>query len=322
MPQVNPNISVVAPCYNEGPVVRIFYDRVVRVLAGFPGQHQIVLVDDGSSDDTWNHIQTLHSADPRVCGVRLSRNFGHQPALSAGFDAATGDVVFVLDADLQDPPELLEAMLQRWRAGAMVVYGQRRKRRDTGFIKRVCYVTFYRILAWLSDYPIPLDTGDFRLMDRRVVEVVRSMPEHQRFLRGMISWVGFRQEALAYDRDGRIGGEPKYTFQKLFQLATDGIMSFSIKPLRVAIWLASAAALGALALMGYVLFALFIMKSAPQGWTSLMVVVLLTSSAQLLVLGIVGEYLGRVFLQGKNRPMYVVGETLGTAQNPGQLHGR
>ena len=303
-------ISVVAPCYNEGEVVRLFCQRMLSVLSQIPGEHEIILVDDGSSDATWDIICDESSKNRVVSGIRLSRNHGHQLAITAGLNAADGEYILTIDADLQDPPELLPEMLKICQQGANVCFGQRRSRKGTPLLKKLSYLLFYRVLSLLADCEIQLDSGDFRLFDRRVLEILRSMPEQHRFLRGMISWMGFDQRPLIYDRDARAGGEPKYTFRKLLNLAIDGIMSFSIKPLRLGIFLSIACAIGALGMIVYLVFGALFIQSAPKGWSSLMIVILLCSSANLLMLGILGEYLGRIFLQTKDRPMVLIRSTV------------
>jgi len=308
----NVTVSVVSPFFNEENGISIYKERVEAAVRNITDAYQIVAVDDGSSDHTWDILSKIAAADHKWTVVRLSRNFGHQIALTAGLDHARGQVVFIIDGDLQDPPELLGPMLERWQNGTDVVFGQRRTRKGVSLFKKAAYLLFYRILQKVSDFPIPLDTGDFRLIDHKVLDTIRRMPEQQRFLRGMISWVGFKQEAVPYDRDARAAGEAKYTFNKLIGLAVDGVMSFSIKPLRFAIYLASTAAFMALALIAWVLVGAFLFGSAPQGWTSVMLIILLTSSAQLLVLGITGEYLGKLFVQAKDRPLYLVWEAMNT----------
>jgi dolichol-phosphate mannosyltransferase len=242
----------------------------------------------------------------------LVRNFGHQQALSAGLRACRGKMVMLIDADLQDPPELLAEMLvAAQRDGAEIVYGQRRTRDGVSFVLNACYKSFYKLLGWLSGTEIPPDTGDFRLVSRRVVDCVNAMPEQQRFLRGMFSWTGFRQVALPYDRKARAAGAPAYTWRKLFALAADGIMSFSIKPLRLATALAGVLAGIGLLVTVWLVFGHAYFDRPPQGWTSLMVVLLFVSALQMLVLGVIGEYIGRIFIEQKQRPIYLVAEETG-----------
>ena len=226
-------ISVVLPCYNEKEVLDELYRRLSAAAETWHEPFEVILVDDGSDEETWLAIRCIHENDPRWKAVRFSRNFGHQTAVSAGIARAAGEAVIIMDADLQDPPEDLQRFLAKWREGYEVVYGVRRKRKE-GFVKRLCYHLFYRILAGISDSPIPLDSGDFCLMDRKVVELLKSMPERNRFVRGLRAWVGFRQIGLEYQRNAREAGRPQYTLRKLVRLAIDGIFSFSTWPLRLA----------------------------------------------------------------------------------------
>jgi len=304
-------LTVVAPCYNEEEVLPLFLERTVAVLDATKLDCEIVLVDDGSEDATWDLIFQAAARDARIRGIRLSRNHGHQLALSAGLAACAGERVMIIDADLQDPPELLPEMLAAMDGGADVVYGQRRSRKGVSWPKRACYHLYYRILSYLAGTPIPPHTGDFRLISRRVLELLNGMPEQQRFLRGMVSWLGFKQVPIAYDRDGRAKGASKYTLRKLIQLAADGIMSFSVSPLRFAAFAALVLAFAAVAGAAYILLGTFLLQRPPQGWASLIVVVLLIGALQLMVLGIIGEYLGRVYLQAKARPLFMVADTTG-----------
>lgn len=303
------HLSIVAPCFNEEAVLPDFIRACLKVLDAVPYAGELVLVDDGSSDQTWAIISDAGRADPRVRGIRLSRNFGHQLALSAGLAHARGERVAAIDADLQDPPDLIPEMVGQMDGGYDVIYGQRASRQGVGWFKRWCYRNFYRVLTLLAGHPIPEETGDFRVMSRRVVDVLVGMPEHQRFLRGMVSWVGFNQKAFPYDRRGREKGTSKYSWRALIRLAVDGIMSFSTQPLRFAVGMS--AFLGVLAgvLMLYILLGRLLNDTIPEGWTSLAVLILFVGAIQLLTLGIVGEYIGRLYLESKKRPLYVVAET-------------
>jgi dolichol-phosphate mannosyltransferase len=266
-------------------------------------------VNDGSRDATALLLGRLAATDPRVSAVHLSRNFGHQPAVSAGLDAARGRAVVVMDGDLQDPPEVLPAFVAAWRAGAEVVYAVRTKRKE-GPVKRLGYFIFYRLLRAVSDLDIPLDAGDFCLMDRTVVDVLRHLPERARFVRGLRTFVGFRQVGLAYERDARAAGAPKYTFRKLVGLALDGLVDFSSYPLRVVTYLGLAAVVLAVALGGWAVTDAITNQSTPRGWASLLVVVLFLGAIQLVSLGLVGEYVRRIFLEVKGRPTYIVREVV------------
>ena len=300
-------ISVVAPCYNEQEVLVPFCERVRRACDSLGSDYEVILVDDGSRDRTWELMTEIAAGDPRIRGVRLSRNHGHQLALTAGLSEVTGDRVLIIDADLQDPPELLPEMMRLMDEGADVVYGQRRSRRGVPRWKRAAYKTYYKILSRLAGCEIPPDTGDFRLITRHVANILNGMPEHHRFIRGMVSWLGFKQRALLYDRDARYAGQTQYTLRKLFRLALDGITSFSIKPLRIASVFAFA--FGTLSILGLLFILLGWWFQRPvQGWASIVVTVLFLGSVQLFVLGIIGEYLGRLFIESKGRPLYLVAE--------------
>jgi dolichol-phosphate mannosyltransferase len=304
--ELKPHLSIVAPCYNEQEVLGEFARRALAAGQSLGRPFEIVLVNDGSTDGTWAMMNDLAARQPEVIAVNLSRNHGHQRALTAGLAVCRGEWVFILDADLQDPPELLSAMIEKARAEeADVVYGVRRTRpHDTPF-KRATTMLFYRILDRLADTRIPLDTGDFRLMSRRALDVLNAMPEQHRFLRGMISWIGYRQVALEYDRDARFAGETKYPFRKLLRLAIDGVTSFSIKPLRLAAYLGLLTGVFAVILVIYAVISWWL-RSPLQGWASLMAGVALLGSVQLFVLGVIGEYLGRLYEQAKGRPLFVI----------------
>ena len=307
-PATPPDLSVVVPLFNEQETLLPLYHQLTAALAPSGLAFELVFVDDGSRDATPTLLARL-AADPRVVVVSLSRNFGHQPAVSAGLDAARGRAVVVMDGDLQDPPEVLPAFVARWRAGAEVVYAVRTKRKE-GPAKRLGYFLFYRLLRAVSDLDIPLDAGDFCLMDRKVVDVLRHLPERARFVRGLRTFVGFRQVGLAYERDARAGGVPKYTFRKLAGLAADGLVDFSSYPLRVVTYLGVAAVVLAVLLGGWAVADAVTNQSTPRGWASLMVAVLFLGAIQLVSLGVVGEYVRRIFLEVKGRPTYIVREVV------------
>jgi polyisoprenyl-phosphate glycosyltransferase len=312
-----PELSIVAPCFNEEQVLPEFLRRATAAAEQCGKSFEIIIVDDGSRDGTWRELQKHSAADARIRGIRFVRNFGHQPALTAGLRACRGARVLLIDADLQDPPELLaEMMVAMDREGADIVYGQRRTRDGVSAGLNACYKGFYKVLGWLSGTEIPPDTGDFRLVTRRVVDCVNAMPEQQRFLRGMFSWSGFKQVAFRYDRKARAAGAPAYTWNKLFALAADGIMSFSIKPLRLATALAAFLAGIGLLVTVWLVFGHAYFDQPPQGWTSLMVVLLFVSALQMLVLGVIGEYIGRIFIEQKQRPIYLVAEEVGGTAKP------
>ena len=301
-----PYLSFLLPCYNESEVLAEMYKRVKGVGESLQKPYEIVFVNDGSSDDTFVKMLALTTEDPMLVVVDLSRTHGHQLALSAGLQCCAGERILVLDADLQDPPELLPQMLAVMDQGADVVFAQRRTRRGDAPLKRMACAVFYRLLQRLSDTPIPLDTGDFRLMSRRVVDQILQMPERHRFIRGMVSWVGYRQVPFLYDREKRFAGETKYPFIRLLRLALDGIAASSTRPLMLASYAGALFAFLCLGFIGYALYSWFFVGKTPQGWTSLMIIVTLLGSVQLLVLGIIGQYLGRIHEQVRGRPIFII----------------
>jgi dolichol-phosphate mannosyltransferase len=298
-------LSVVIPAYNEEQNIAALYRRLVAALDPLGMPYEIVVVNDGSSDRTLAILQELAGADERVAAVDLARNFGHQAAISAGLDHARGRAVAIMDADLQDPPEVLPAFIAKWREGYEVVYAVRAQRKE-GPLKRLAYHTFYRILRRVAQVEIPLDAGDFCVIDRRVVDLLNAMPERNRFVRGIRSWVGFRQTGLAYERHARHAGKPKYTFSKLIYLALDGLVSFSFLPLRM-ISLAGLAVslLSILIALAYVVQKLTVGLN-PPGFATLVVAIFFLSGMQMVTIGVIGEYVGRIFEEVKRRPLYVV----------------
>jgi polyisoprenyl-phosphate glycosyltransferase len=307
-------ISVVVPVYCEEQTIDELYARLSRVLDGLAPDYggEMILVNDGSDDASLDFLLALADRDRRVRVIDLARNFGHQLAITAGLDHASGDAVVLIDGDLQDPPEVILEMVARWRAGADVVYGQRRQRSGESRFKRATAKAFYRLMNWLSDVRMPVDTGDFRLLDRAVVDVLTDMREENRYLRGMVAWVGFRQEALSYERDSRFAGTSKYTLGKMLRLALDGLASFSSRPLVLS---AQMGAVVTLAAFGYTLWIVGNKIADPtatvQGWASVLVAVLFLGGVQLLSVGILGVYLGRVFGETKGRPLYVIAHRIG-----------
>jgi len=267
--------------------------------------YELVFVNDGSRDGTAALLDGFAAADDHVRAVHLTRNFGHQAAVSAGLSLARGDAVAIMDCDLQDPPDILPKLIEAWRAGNHVVYGVRKKRKEW-FGKRFAYWAFYRLLARISDLAIPLDSGDFCLLDRSVIELLEQLPERQRFVRGLRTWVGLRQIGVEYDRPARLAGVPAYTFRALIKLAMDGLVSFSNVPLQMVTRLGILSALFALIIAAWVVYAVLSGQSVPRGWASLACLVLLMSSVQLISLGIIGEYMSRVFLEVKGRPTYLI----------------
>jgi polyisoprenyl-phosphate glycosyltransferase len=307
-----PLLSLVIPCLNEEPAIRETYRRLSAVLTAADIQVELVFVDDGSKDKTPEVLRELQFEDPRVRVVRLSRNFGHQIAITAGLEHAAGDAVAIIDADLQDPPEVLLEFVKKWLDGYDVVYGVRTEREGETTFKLWTAKAFYRLIDQLSDTKIPLDTGDFRLMDRRVVDALLSMPERDRFVRGMVSWLGFSQISVAYKRAARFAGETKYPLFKMLKFATDGIVSFSILPLRLATWIGFlASGLSLLGIFVVVLERYFGVIGLVRGWSSTVIAVLFIGGVQLVCLGIIGEYVGRIYGETKRRPLYIVRERMG-----------
>jgi len=302
-----PELSVVIPVYNEEENVGPLLERLTSVLDGLTDRWEVVFVDDGSRDRSVALIRAAHEDEPRIKLIRLSRNFGHQAALNAGIDHATGEAVILMDADLQDPPEVLPDLVQAWRDGAEVAYGIRR-RRQGNLVKRAGYRAFYRLYRRLADIDVPLDSGDFCLMDRVVVDALVALPESQRFLRGLRSWVGFEQVGVPYDRPDRHAGEPKYSFAGLFKLAVDGLLSFSAIPLRMASLLGLVTAFAGVVYITFAIASRLHTGDIPEGWTSTIAIVLVLGGVQLLMIGILGEYLARVYAETKGRPSYIVRE--------------
>ena len=306
-----PVLSIVIPVFNEQENLRELHKRLQASFADLGIPYEVVLVDDGSGDQSRAIMRQLHSEDPRYCWLALSRNFGHQTAITAGMDHARGDAVVIMDADLQDPPELVGNMVARWSAGADVVYGVREDRLGISRLRQAIYRSFYRLLRRLTPIEIPIDSGDFRLLSRRVIEDLKRMPERNRYVRGLVAWVGYRQEGLPYSRPGRHLGTAKYTWSKLMRLALDGIFSFSYIPLKAATWLGFLVTGLGFLYGSYALIAPLFGKTTPQGWTSLVIVVLVLGGAQLITLGIIGAYIGRIFDEVKQRPLYLVAEKQG-----------
>ena len=304
-------LSVVAPCFNEEGVLHELYRRLSAVLDGALDSWELVLVNDGSRDRTPEIMRELHAADPRVKVVDFARNFGHQVAVTAGMDYARGDAVVLIDADLQDPPEVILDLVAKWRDGYEVVYAVRAERKGETWFKEFTAKAFYRIIFSITDINIPMDTGDFRLMDRKVVEALKTMKEKHRFMRGMSVWVGFRQVGVNYVRAERYAGETKYPLKKMLKFAMDGITSFSYFPLQLATFVGFVAA--ALAILGIIATVILRLTGshAFYGQASTLVAVLFLGGVQLIFLGIIGEYLGRIYDEVKGRPLYIVREALG-----------
>jgi dolichol-phosphate mannosyltransferase len=304
------DFSVVVPVLNEAASLEELHRRLRAVMESLGGTFEIVFVDDGSSDGTVDALRQLHRRDPHVRAVILSRNFGHQRAVTSGLAYALGQAVIVMDGDLQDPPEVIPRLVAKWRAGHEVVYAVRRYRPE-GVLRRAAYKGFYRVLARIADIDIPLDTGDFSLIDRRVVDVMNQMPERNRFVRGLRAWVGFRQTGIEYDREARKAGASKYSPTKLVALALDGLVSYSYAPLRLVSQLGIVTWFCSLIGLAYLIVGRLVGSNIPAGWTSLIVTILFLGGIQLLALGILGEYLGRTLEEVKQRPHFVVRGLLG-----------
>ena len=314
-------LSVVIPCMNEQEVLAETVKRLVSVLESAELRFELIFVDDGSTDSTPRLLCEIREKEQRVRVIRLSRNFGHQVAITAGLEHTRGDATVVIDADLQDPPEVILAFIAKWLQGYDVVYGIRTQRDGESAFKLLTAKLFYRLMSRLSDTEIPLDTGDFRLMDRRAVDALISMPERDRFVRGMVSWIGFTQTAVPYQRATRFAGATKYPLFKMLKFATDGIVSFSIVPLRVATW--TGFAVSGIAVLGilFSVYARIFGSSWVKGWTSTVIAVLFLGGVQLVCLGIIGEYIGRIYGESKRRPLYIVREKFGF-EAPAQLGTR
>ncbi len=303
---VRPTLVVVVPAYNEAAVLARFHARLVAVLDGLDVDGGVIYVDDGSRDATWQVIEDIAAGDARVAALRLARNFGKEAALTAGLDQVDADLALVIDADLQDPPELIPKFLARWREGYDVVYGQRLARDGETWLKRATAAAFYRVMQRLSATPIPPDTGDFRLMSRRVLDALRGLRERQRFMKGIFAWVGFRQCALPYRRDPREAGTSKFNYWKLWNFALEGITSFSTAPLRVATYVGLVTALAAFGYGLWIVAKTVLWGNPVAGYPSLMAVILFLGGMQLMALGVIGEYLGRLYMEAKARPLYLL----------------
>ena len=316
-----PLLSVVIPIYNEQATLSELYRRLMHVLSENLAElaYEIVFVNDGSTDGSIQILSELHADDPAVKVMNLSRNFGHQAALTAGLDYAKGDAVICMDGDVQDPPEIIPTLVARWRDGNDVVYAVRKLRKE-GFIKRGCYAAFYRLLRRLSMVSVPLDAGDFALMDRRVVDCLKALPERSRFIRGLRTWVGFRQTGVEYEREKRFAGTPKYTWPKLVHLAVSGLLSFSALPLRMAT--AVGFMISFCSLLGIIvaLYLKLFTDQAIPGWTATVIPMLVLGGIQLLSIGILGEYIAQIFDEVKRRPLYLVDGVLDSERDsPFQL---
>lgn len=299
-------LSVIVPAYNEEEVLPIFHQRLVAALASVPGKSEVIYVDDGSTDGTAQLLRALHLADPMVGVARFTRNFGKEEAMSAGLRLARGEAVMLIDADLQDPPELIPAMVQAWREGAEVVNMKRRSRDGETALKKATAHAFYRVINKLSEVSIPEDVGDFRLLSRRAVDALNQLPERGRFMKGLFAWIGFRQTTIEYDRGARAAGVSKWRYWRLWNFALDGITSFSTAPLKVATYAGMLSALGSFCYAFYFLLKTLAIGDPVKGFPTLIVVVLLVGGLQLMATGVLGEYLGRMYIESKQRPLYLM----------------
>lgn len=313
--------SVIIPMYNEELVIAHTYERLKKVMDGCGDPYELVFVNDGSRDRTVEIMQEISGRDANVKLIDFSRNFGHQVAITAGMDYAQGDAVVVIDADLQDPPEIILQMIDKWKEGYEVVYAKRLKRHGETLFKKVTAKLFYRLLRSMTSVDIPTDTGDFRLIDRKVCDVLRGLKEKNRYVRGLVSWVGFRQTMVEYVREERFAGETKYPLKKMVRFALDGITSFSHKPLKIATYVGFFLSLSSFIYLFIVVYQKFFTSRNEPGWSSIVGINLLFNGIVLMLLGVIGEYIGRIYDEAKDRPLYIVRETKGypeTEEEPAQ----
>jgi dolichol-phosphate mannosyltransferase len=303
-------VSVVVPLYNEEEVIAESYKRLKAAMDGTGESYELIFINDGSRDKTWQMACDLAAEDPALRLICFSRNFGHQTAITAGMDASRGDAVVVIDADLQDPPEVIPAMIQKWREGYQVVYGLRTKRKGESFFKKITAKCFYRVLNALTDVHLPVDTGDFRLIDRAVCDALKQLPERNRYVRGLVSWVGFTQTALEYVRDERFAGETKYPLRKMLGLAGDALTSFSYKPLKLSILLGSFISVASFIYAIVIIFQAIFTDSTVLGWATLACLILFFNGVMLIMTGITGQYIGRIYDETKGRPLYIIAKKI------------
>ena len=308
MKKTSPALSIVIPLHNEEGNLSHLHQRLIPTVASVTQAYEIIYVNDGSKDATLSMVKALAVQDDRVHYISFSRNFGHQMAIMSGIEHATGDAVVIMDGDLQDPPELIPELWQKYREGFKVVYAQRRSREGETLAKKWTAKIFYRLLKKTTNIKIPLDTGDFRLIDRKVVEYLKQMPERHKFLRGQIAWIGFKQTAVFYDREIRLAGKTNFSFSKMFQFALDGITAFSNYPLRMATVMGFAVSAVSFLVILYALYSKFVLNRTITGWTSLIISVLFIGGVQLIAIGIIGEYISRINSDVRKRPLYVIEE--------------
>jgi dolichol-phosphate mannosyltransferase len=310
MNSINSLLSIVVPVFNEEKVLREFYKRTAATLVNC--RFEILFVNDGSQDASWQIVEELAKTDSKVIGISLTRNFGHQAALTAGLEHANGDAIVTIDCDLQDPPELILSMVQTWQEGYDVVYGTRSERKGESVFKKATAYTFYKLFRKASKIEIPIEAGDFRLLSRNVVDVLNRIPERIRFLRALTSWAGFKQIGISYSRDARFAGETKYSLVKMVKLAFDGLTSFSSLPLQMASYLGLTVTAIAFLVGLYSLYIRIFTQTAVKGWTSLLTVMIFLGGVQLLMIGVIGEYIGRIYEEVKHRPIYLIQKTIGS----------
>jgi len=301
-----PRYSVVVPLYNEEAVIGDCYKRLKAVMDGVGEPYELVFVNDGSRDKTAELARELADQDKHLRVLNFARNFGHMPAICAGLDAARGDAVVVIDADMQDPPEVIPDMIAKWKDGYEVAYGKRKSRKGESFFKKLSAKLFYRFINAMSDVRLPVDTGEFRLMDRKVVDTLKSMPERNRYMRGLVAWVGYKQTAVEYEREERLAGETKYPLKKMLALAGNAVTSFSLKPLKISTWLGSLLSVGSFGFLIYVIIRRIVSPDITDGWASLAAIILFFNGVILVMLGILGQYIGRIYDETKGRPQYIV----------------
>ncbi|AIQ14746.1 glycosyltransferase family 2 protein [Paenibacillus durus] len=304
------SLSIVVPMYNEGDNVTVFYDKITDVLQSNGYNYEIICVNDGSKDDTMERLRILATRDRRVKVINLSRNFGKEIAMSAGLKYSKSDIVIPIDADLQDPPEVIPTLIEKWKEGYDVVYATRLKREGETWLKKITAHSFYRVIGKMTRFEIPADTGDFRLMNRQVVEAINQLPEQHRFMKGLFSWVGFKQTSISYYREPRFAGKSSFNYWKLWNFAIEGITSFSFAPLQIATYLGLLIALLSLIYAFYLVIVTVTLGNSVPGYPSLMVAILFFGGVQLITLGIIGEYIGRIYNESKKRPLYLVKEEL------------
>jgi glycosyltransferase involved in cell wall biosynthesis len=307
--KIDMDLSVIIPVYNEEENISLLYERMTKVMQDTGVTYELIFINDGSHDRSLELVKDLATQHQEVKYIDFSRNFGHQVAVSAGLDRCTGEGVVIIDADLQDPPELIPEMYEKMKSGYEVVYARRKRRKGESWFKLITARVFYRLLARITTIDFPVDTGDFRIIHRKVVDILKEMPEQHKFLRGQISWIGFNQACIEYNRHERHGGETGYTLKKMLQLATDGITSFSDIPLRMVTWFGFITTLFAFIVMIYVLYSRFITEDYVQGWSSLMISILFIGGIQMIAIGIIGEYLSRMNANVRKRPLYIVRES-------------